>query len=248
MNKVFITGDIHGDTGRLYHIDASVGDYIIICGDFGLIWDYEGESLREKTELDSLADLDCTILFVDGNHENFDRLNAFPEEEWHGGKVHKIRDNVLHLMRGYIFDICGKNFFAMGGARCHDIKDGVYKCPEDIEKIRVLSNNPYSLFRIEGMNIWYDQEVPNEEERQRGLKNLEKVNNKVDYIITHEAPTNLLFRLYSTGTEKYDFTDYLEKIEGMIDYDMWYFGHHHINKKFDLRHQCLYERVVKCSC
>ena len=36
--------------------------------------------------------LDCkffTTLFVDGNHENFDRLYEYPVEEWHGGKVHK---------------------------------------------------------------------------------------------------------------------------------------------------------------
>ena len=49
-----------------------------------------------------------------GNHENFTRLYNYPIEEWHGGKVHKIRDSVLHLMRGEIFDIDNKKAFIFG--------------------------------------------------------------------------------------------------------------------------------------
>lgn len=33
-----------------------------------------------------LNDRPFTTLFVDGNHENFDLLNAYPVENWHGGK------------------------------------------------------------------------------------------------------------------------------------------------------------------
>ena len=37
--------------------------------------------------------------------------------EWHGGKVHRIRPHVLHLMRGQIFELEGFRFFTMGGAK-----------------------------------------------------------------------------------------------------------------------------------
>lgn len=48
----------------------------------------------------------------------FDRLkNEFPVVDFHGGKAHKIRENVYHLMRGYVFDLCGKKFFAFGGCK-----------------------------------------------------------------------------------------------------------------------------------
>ena len=82
-------------------------DYVIICGDFGGVWTFE-------EELDWLNNKNFTTLFVDGNHENYTRLYDYPVEEWHGGKVHKIRDSVLHLIRGEIFDIDNKKIFAFG--------------------------------------------------------------------------------------------------------------------------------------
>lgn len=36
-----------------------------------------------------------------------------------------------------------------------------------------------------------DLELPNEEEMNNGIKNLEKVNYKVDYVIFHCCPTNI---------------------------------------------------------
>lgn len=52
MNKVLITGDNHGDLtiDKLRHlrrkcdegkIHLTKADYVIICGDFGLLWNYE---------------------------------------------------------------------------------------------------------------------------------------------------------------------------------------------------------------
>ena len=49
--------------------------------------------------------------------ENFDRLDEMPVEMWCGGRVHRINDSVLHLMRGEAFDIAGRKVFCMGGAR-----------------------------------------------------------------------------------------------------------------------------------
>ena len=72
-----------------------------------------------------------TTLFVDGKHENFTRLYNYPVEEWYGGKVHKIRDSVLHLMRGEICNIDNKNFFTFGGAKSHDIQEGILNLDEE---------------------------------------------------------------------------------------------------------------------
>lgn len=96
-------------------------DYVIICGDFGGVWNKEVENKEEKHLLDWLEEKPFTTLFVDGNHENFDRLYSYPVELWHGGKVHKIRPSVIHLMRGQIYEIDGKSFFTFGGASSHDI-------------------------------------------------------------------------------------------------------------------------------
>ena len=49
-------------------------DYVIVCGDFGYI--FTG-SRRENAFLDKLEKLRFTILFVDGNHENFDEIVVY---------------------------------------------------------------------------------------------------------------------------------------------------------------------------
>ena len=116
-------------------------DHVIICGDFGGVWNYITESMYEKHWLDWLNNRYFTTLFVDGNHENFERLYNYPVEKWHGGKVHKIRDSVFHLMRGEIFDIDNKKIFVFGGARSHDIQDGILNLDEE-EKIYILLNKP----------------------------------------------------------------------------------------------------------
>ncbi|MBR2045937.1 MAG: metallophosphoesterase [Agathobacter sp.] len=99
---IYITGDCHADFRKLNtenfleQKEMTKEDYVIICGDFGAVWmrDLEGE--QEKWWMDWLENKPFTTLFVDGNHENFDRLYNYPVEEWMGGKVHKIRPSVIH--------------------------------------------------------------------------------------------------------------------------------------------------------
>ena len=83
--SIYITGDIHGYPIRLTDEnlnDRGVAlikdDKLIICGDFGLPWYNDEEDLQC---LEWLSQKSFEILFVDGNHENFDLLNAFPMEE-----------------------------------------------------------------------------------------------------------------------------------------------------------------------
>ena len=118
---IFITGDCHADFSRFKknvffeQSELSKKDYVIIAGDFGGVWSRGEESQKEKFNLDFLESLPFTILFVDGNHENFDRLNSFPVQTWHGGNVHMVRPSVIHLMRGQVFEIDGIKLFAFGG-------------------------------------------------------------------------------------------------------------------------------------
>lgn len=93
---IYITGDCHGDF-RKFNIELfpeqremTKNDYVIICGDFGGVWMRDTESEQEKWWMDWLEEKPYTTLFVDGNHENFDRLYSYPEEEWHGGLVHRL--------------------------------------------------------------------------------------------------------------------------------------------------------------
>lgn len=117
---IYITGDTHRnhDTAKLFPGSfpdgkgLSMDDYVIITGDFGGIW--YGDK-RDDATLEFYEEKKYMVLFVDGNHENFDALNKYPISEWNGGKVHKIRDNIFHLMRGQVFEIDSKKFFTFGG-------------------------------------------------------------------------------------------------------------------------------------
>ena len=244
---IYITGDTHSDfTGfstDKFPIQSEMtkNDYVIICGDFGGVWTFEQESNQEKYWLDWLNSKNFTTLFVDGNHENFTRLYNYPVEEWHGGKVHKIRDSVLHLMRGEIFDIDNKKFLSLGGDRSHDIQDGILNLDEE-EKIYEYRKRR-AFFRIRDYS-WWDLELPTQEEMKNGINNLEKVNYKVDYIITHCCPTSVQ-AILSGGTYKKDYlTDYLQKISEKCEFKKWYFGHYHDNKQIDSKYILLYEDIV----
>ena len=128
---IYITGDTHSSFERFNTMifpeqyEMTKSDYIIICGDFGGVWNKDEESPKEKWWMEWLEKKPFTTLFVDGNHENFDRLNNYPVEEWNGGNVHKIRPSVIHLMRGQVFTIDGKKIFTFGGAKSQDITGGI---------------------------------------------------------------------------------------------------------------------------
>ena len=129
---IYITGDTHAEFKHRFNMEnfpeqkeMTKDDYVIVCGDFGGVWDVGWESKNEKYWLDWFEGRSYTLLFVDGNHENFDRLNGYPVKGWHGGKVHELRPHVLHLMRGQVFEIDGKKIFTFGGASSHDITGGI---------------------------------------------------------------------------------------------------------------------------
>ena len=112
---IYVTGDCHGNFRRFTKkqlmklpFEMTERDYVIICGDFGLLWARDKEF---EYNLDWLSKLPFTILWVQGNHENYDMIREYQIEEWNGGKVHEIRPHVLHLIRGEIYTIEGETYF-----------------------------------------------------------------------------------------------------------------------------------------
>ena len=119
--SIVITGDTHGtfDIGKVvryfneHEDEYTRDDYLIICGDVGICGFSAAYEANTRAVFRSLP---VTTLFIDGNHENFEQLNSYAVEQWNGGKVHIIEDNMIHLMRGQIFTIDGLKFFTFGGA------------------------------------------------------------------------------------------------------------------------------------
>ena len=218
-----ITGDTHGmiNSDKLFlpelkHLTKK--DYMIINGDVGACW-YGPNSMQDKLLQKTYETLPYTTLFCDGNHENFDYLNSIKVSEWNGGKIHKINDSLIHLMRGQIYEIDGKTYFVMGGA-------------DSIDKIH----------RIESRNWWKD-ELPNLDEYDEAESNLKNYNFNIDYIITHCASSRTQYRI-NPMFKRDCLTDWLNDIEAQLSFDKWYFGHYHIDENITDKHVALFNKVI----
>ena len=250
---IYITGDCHGNFERFEEYifpeqtEMTKDDYMIITGDFGGVWFSNEKHEAECKDLDWLEDRPFTTLVVDGNHENFDRLNAYPIEEWCGGKVHKIRPSVIHLTRGQVFRIDGKKIFTFGGAQSHDIQGGILEPddPDFREKLKELDQG-WLPFRINHVD-WWKEELPSALEMEEGIRNLKKHRNKVDFIVTHCCSTSTL-ALIGGGRFKPDsLTNYLEEIRQTVKFKKWFFGHYHDNKNVNAEEILLYEQIIRIS-
>ena len=226
---IFVTGDTHIpiDIRKLNtknfpeQTSLTKSDYLIICGDFGGVW-YHQESPYYNEQnywLSWLNSKNFTTLFVDGNHENFDLLEKYPEVEKFGGKVHQIESSIFHLERGQVFEIDGKKLFTMGGANSHDKE----------HRVQYVS--------------WWPQEMPVYAEYEEALYNLNKNDWKVDYIFTHCAPTSIQQGI-SNHYEMDSLTTFLEQIAAQTSFRKWYFGHYHMDFQYQ-NFRCLYQQIEK---
>ena len=246
-NMIYITGDCHGDYRRFNTENfpeqkkMSRDDYVIVCGDFGY-WD---RSREQEWWRRWLSQKSFTLLWVDGNHENYDMLRELPVEEWKGGKAQFVSDNILHLMRGQVFDLEGVRLFSFGGARSHDIPDGILDPAAENFKaeFRRLSRKK-ALFRVKHVS-WWEEEMPNAEEMEEGRQNLAKHQGQVDFIVTHCAASSVQDR-FSGGLFQADpLTDYLEELRQACRYQRWFFGHYHDNRTVTEREWMLYEQIIR---
>ena len=219
-SRVFITGDTHGEIDypkllKLKKLNLSYNDYLIICGDCGICWS-EDTFEYHKSLYNAIG---CTILFVDGNHENFTMLNSFPLVEYLGALMHQIDKHIFHIMRGEILTINNKTFLCLGGAISID------------KSIRV----PY-------ISYWPEEEIT-QRDIDNALFNLERFNNKVDYVITHCVDTRTIQSYFHYRRDIC--TDYLNFVDVACDYKHWFFGHYHEDVNIGSKRTCLYQDIIE---
>ena len=220
---VYITGDMHGDIERLYDKEfrkLKKNDVLIVCGDFGYIFD--GGKLENETKK-FFATRKFVTAFVEGTHDNLDKINRSRVTVWKGGKVHRIEGNLLHLMRGQIFKIDGNTFFTFGGGESID---------KDI--------------RIE-KNLWWREEEPTPAEMAEGAKTLDEAGCKVDYIITHEPPSLVksAMLLRSGNADRVNkLNGYFEELDRSLTFKNWFFGSLHEDKRITEHHTCVFQKII----
>ncbi|MBQ0017446.1 MAG: hypothetical protein KBT30_02315 [Clostridiales bacterium] len=237
---VYITGDTHGlkDTGKfnsayfLKHVNKP-GNIVIITGDSGITWNKK--SMADCIEF--YSKFKCMFLFVDGNNDNFDILNKLPVENYCGGKVHRVSTNLVHLMRGEIFDLEGHTYLAFGGADSWDrYREFYFEEDKDKDYRGKGRRNPH-------IN-WWKEERPSKEEFENAIKNLEKHNNKVDVILTHETRTDNI-KNYFDWSIHHITCRMLDYIYRKADFKHWYFGHHHYDVDCSKVETCMFNNIIK---
>ena len=232
---VYITGDTHADfTDPRWdwlekHLNKN--DVLIVTGDFGFDWDsITVDDWQNKKH-------DYTILFCDGNHENYDILNSLPVKKMFGDEVGVFGNNTYRLFTGHMYVIEGKKYFVFGGAASID-KDWRVEEEEKFDAPRTL---------------WWPDEVPSEETLERAKKVLAENDYKFDYLITHTCNPQLKGPVLNTY--KVDFYDPTETMINHLEYTIEennggfehnFFGHFHRNKHFGKYH-CLYGEIVNIT-
>ncbi len=220
---VYITGDTHGDISwfknpKLKKLGEK--DILIVCGDFGFLWDQKSEA--EKKNLEILKSKKYTICFLDGAHENFDMLNAYTPYRWKGGNAHKIANNIFHLMRGEIFTLDNKTFFVMGGGESDD---------RDMRETGIS---------------WWEEEMPSAEEIKNAEDNLKDANYNVNYILSYEAPAVAkdFLKLHLKEAAKISaLNTYLQELTKNVDYYHWYFGSLHTDMQISKKMTAVFNEI-----
>jgi len=221
---LYITGDTHGDFKRFSNPKLKKlkkGDTLIICGDFGFIWN---NSREEQRTLKKLGKKKYNICFIDGTHENFELLDKYEVSEWHGGMVQRISGNLYHLCRGQLFEIDGLNVFAMGGGESPDF---------DI--------------RMEH-NTWSRAEIPTKKELLEAAKVIDKSGGSIDIIVTHEPPLKikgfLQLKENREGLRVTGLNTFFEELAEFCRFKRWFFGSLHEDKFISSAHIAVFQNIV----
>lgn len=218
---IYVTGDTHGEICRFHSSEmrkVKKSDTLIICGDFGFIWD-GGE--KEEKNLKKLGSQKFNILFLDGTHENFDLLAKYPTEDWCGGKVQHICGSLYHLLRGQVYEIEGKKIFTFGGGE-----------------------SPEKQIRLEA-GKWWASEMPSMDEMREGVDHLNVVGMQVDYIFTHMPPPRVDVIVPGVRREnKNQLEAYFAQLADKVRYQRWFFGSTHVDRKITYKNVSVFNMVV----
>jgi len=223
---IYITGDTHGDEARLSPAvlkKLHEGDTLIICGDFGFIWD---NSKKEQKALKNLGSRKYNICFIDGAHENFELLNAYDQGNWNGGRVHHITGNLYHLMRGQVYNIQGTTVFALGGGESPEVE-----------------------MRYGG-EFWLKDQLPTQAELLEGVNNMEKMGFGVDMILSHEPSSKIKGLLKLSDLDSVRITalnSYLEELSRLCKYKKWYFGSVHMDKFVSKTQTAVFKNILEAE-
>lgn len=216
---IYITGDKHADFREVFYFcyanDTSLDDILIVLGDAGINY-YANE--KDYMLKNSLLQYPITFFCIHGNHEERpENIKTYKTKKFHDGIVYYEEDypNILFAKDGEVYNFNNHKVLVIGGAYSVD-----------------------KYFRLARGYNWYESEQPDDKTKNKVKKVLKDLDNKVDIILSHTCPYKYLPReMFLEGIDQStvdNSTEYfLDEIEEMADYNLWYCGHYHTDKEID---------------
>lgn len=237
VNRVFITGDRHGDFDWLpdwcRENQTTTDDILILLGDHALR--FEGANRpREVNRKKLVAAQPITIFALRGNHDrpyykedgtvwedieltecplldnrDYGGLLLFEDKMWHD----KTFYNIWYFQDGKEYFIKNKNFFTYGGA---------YSVDKEWRQLMHWT--------------WYPNEIVSSGEHAAALDTID--HHHFNYVLTHTCPTDwqpvdLFMRGLDQSKVDTRMEEYLDDVLRYIGgYEHWYFGHYHANRDY----------------
>lgn len=234
---IVVCGDPHGElcnfvsdeiTREFQDEPKNAEKFTLFVGDAGLVWNENHRPQRIKAENDRnklISLMPWTTLFIDGNHENFERLNQLPTVRMFGNDVGVVHKHIYHLRRGRVYIINGKKIWCYGGGRSIDAE----------WRIKDMYHG--------GDRCWWPEEETNSKEMNRGVDELTAHNWEVDYVVTHEVPEVIKYKLFNpiAGVKRSEdknvyvtsHESYFEEIRKRLKFRVWYAGHYHVDEVYN---------------
>lgn len=237
MNKIFITGDKHGEYTDLSHklvkANADANDVCIILGDHGTLYYDDAGSDRKKA---LLAMNLPTFICLHGNHDRRPDCAAFDHEfldietPLYAGQFYrdKKRPTILYTKEYGWYRFGSKMVFVIGGA---------------------YSIDKYRRFDMQKMGmssyLWFSDEQLFPRERAEAQNMLKRAVLDLEsddfYIMSHTAPLKYLpHEVFISGIDQSKVDQTMEKWMDTLELDLpyvkWYAGHFHADKTIDRMH------------
>lgn len=217
LNKVYITGDTHGDFTRFRNYDKELqvdeNAAVIILGDAGFNYFLDGLDAHLKNFITKKYKF--RIYCVRGNHE------ARPQD---------VED--MEIM--YDDDIEGEVYYQKKWPNIRYFRDfGIYYILN--YKVGVIGG-AYSVdkyYRLDRGAQWFENEQLNSYEMSAALRYF--AHQKVDFMFTHTCPiiwepTDLFLGFIDQSKVEKNMEIFLENIRHNLKFGVWCFGHYHADR------------------
>ena len=217
---IYITGDKHADFREVFYFcyanETTLDDILIVLGDAGINYYANDKDNELKNSLKEHYPI--TLFCIHGNHEERpENIKSNKKKKFHDGIVYYEEDypNILFAKDGEVYNFNNHKVLVIGGAYSVD-----------------------KYFRLARGYNWYESEQPDDKIKNKVKKVLKDLDNKVDIILSHTCPYKYLPReMFLEGIDQStvdNSTEYfLDEIEEMADYNLWYCGHYHTDKEID---------------